>query len=421
MNNKLKVGADGKLKIGLFGFGCVGQGFYEIFTKHALDNVEIAAICVKESGKNRPLPESSFVFDKATILENPEIGMIVELISDADEAFEIVSSALKRGLTVISANKKMLAEHLYELIELQQLYNGTLLYEASSCGSIPVIRTLEDFFAYEEVSKIKGIFNGSSNFILTKISQDGLSYETALRQAQDLGFAEADPTLDVGGFDALNKLCVITMHAFGVAIHPQNVFNYGIQCLAASDNHFAASRQWKLKQVAYASVQSNGQLLAYVMPQFVEGQEELYGVDEEFNAVLLEAAFSGRQFLKGKGAGAHPTGAAVFSDFRSVLEGYSYRYPKSNAAYAALDNQAVIKAYARAKEANVLETLGFKTILEKGKVEDYAYVIGEIALSTLISEKPVLEEQHIFIAALPDQHQDFVKGAALEAVEVVKQ
>lgn len=421
MNSKLKVGADGKLKVGLFGFGCVGQGFYEIFTQHALDNVEIAAICVKESGKNRPLPESSFVFDKDIILKDPEIGLIVELISDADEAFEIVSLALKRGLTVISANKKMLAEHLYELIELQQLYNGTLLYEASSCGSIPIIRTLDDFFAYEEVSKIKGIFNGSSNFILTKISQDGLSYETALRQAQDLGFAEADPTLDVGGFDALNKLCVITMHAFGVAIHPQNVFNFGIQNLAASDNHFAASRQWKLKQVAYASVLNNGQLLAYVMPQFVESNEELFGVDEEFNAVSLEAAFSGRQFLKGKGAGAHPTGAAVFSDFRAVLDGYAYRYAKSNAAYAALDNQATVKIYARSKDAETLGTLGFNAILNKGNVGDYAYVIGEIALEVLIREKSGLEKQNIFIAALPDQQQDFAKQAPVEAVAVAKQ
>lgn len=420
MNSKLKIGADGKLKIGLFGFGCVGQGFYEIFSKHAFDNVEIAAICVKQSGKKRPLPESSFVFDKDVILKNPEIGLIVELISDADEAFEIVSLALKRGLTVISANKKMLAEHLYELIELQQLYNGTLLYEASCCGSIPVIRTLEDFFAYEQVSKAKGIFNGSSNFILTKISQDGLSYETALRQAQDLGFAEADPTLDVGGFDALNKLCVIAMHAFGVAIHPQNVFNFGIQNLAPSDNLFGASKQWKLKQVAYASVLNNGQLLAYVMPQFVAGEEELHGVDEEFNAVLLEAAFSGRQFFKGKGAGAHPTGAAVFSDFKAVLDGYAYRYVKSNAAYAGLDNQASIKVYARAKDVETLGILSFKTILEVGNIEDFSYFIGEISFESLIKEKSLLEKQNIFIAALPDRLQDFAKKVTSEAVEVAK-
>ncbi len=421
MNTKLKVGTDGKLKIGLFGFGCVGQGFYEILTKHALDNIQLAAICVKERGKNRPLPESRFVFDKDAILENPEIGVVVELISDADEAFEIVSVALKRGLIVISANKKMLAEHLYELIELQQLYNGKLLYEASCCGSIPIIRTLEDFFAYEEVSKIKGIFNGSSNYILTKISQDGLSYDTALGQAQDLGFAEADPTLDVGGFDALNKLCVITMHAFGIAIHPHNVFNYGIQSLEAVDNNFAAAKQWKLKQVAYASVLGNGQLLAYVMPQFVEEDEELYGVDEEFNAVLLEAAFSGRQFLKGKGAGSHPTGAAVFSDFRAVLDGYTYRYAKSSTAYAGLDNQVTIKVYARAKDAKSLDALSFKGNLEKGKIEGYAYVIGETTLDALIDEKLALEKENIFIAALPDRHQKFVKEADLEAVEVAKQ
>lgn len=421
MNTKLKIGADGKLKVGLFGFGCVGQGFYEILTKHAMESVDIAAICVKESGKKRPLPESKFVFDKDIILNNPEIGLIVELISDADEAFEIVSLALKKGLTVISANKKMLAEHLYELIELQQLYNGNLLYEASCCGSIPIIRTLEDFFAYEEVSKIKGIFNGSSNYILTKISQDGLSYDTALAQAQDLGFAEADPTLDVGGFDALNKLCVITMHAFGVAIHPNDVFNYGIQNLKPVDNHFAATKQWKLKQIAFARVLGDGQLLAYVMPQFVEGEEELYTVAEEFNAVLLDAAFSGRQFLKGKGAGAHPTGAAVFSDFKAVLDGYTYRYAKSSAAYAGLNNQTTIKVYARAESSEILESLGFKVTLERGKIEEYAYVIGEIDMERLKHVQPVLEKENIFIAALPEWEQDFSKEVSLEAVAVAKE
>lgn len=410
----------GKLKIGLFGFGCVGQGFYEIFTQHNIENVEIAAIGVKQGGKPRALPDNRFVYDKNIILDNPEIGLIVELISDADEAFEIVSRALKKGLKVISANKKMLAEHLYELIELQQLYNGTLLYEASSCGSIPIIRTLEDFFAFEELNKIKGIFNGSSNYILSKINKEGMSYEKALEQAQTLGFAEADPTLDVGGFDALNKLCVLTLHAFGVAIHPKEVFNFGIQNLNAVDNLFAAKKQYKLKQVAFSKKTGADKLLAWVMPQFVKEDEALYTVEEEFNAVMLDAVYSGEQLLKGKGAGAHPTGAAVFSDFKAIVNGYSYGYPKTKTIYAALDNSSLIKVYVRAANIADLMGLNFKTIHEKGKIEEFDYLIGDISVQALQKAKAVLEAANVFIAALPEEEQDFERKDFLKAVAEAK-
>lgn len=410
----------GKLKVGLFGFGCVGQGFYEIMTQHNMDNVEIAAICVKQGGKRRSLPDDRFVYDKHIILDNPEIGLIVELISDADEAFEIVSGALKKGLKVISANKKMLAEHLYELIELQQLYNGTLLYEASSCGSIPIIRTLEDFFAFEDIKKIRGIFNGSSNYILSKIDKEGSSYEKALEQAQALGFAEADPTLDVGGFDALNKLCVVTLHAFGVAIHPKEVLNFGIQNLRSADNQFAADKQHKIKQVAFSKRINANKLLAWVMPQFIKEDEELYTVENEFNAVLLEAAYAGSQLLKGKGAGAHPTGTAVFSDFKAIVNGYAYGYPKTKTVYAALDNGSCIKVYIRTDRAEIFEELKFKTIIEKGKVEQYDYLIGNIHIQELQKTKAVLEAANAFVAALPEEEQDFEKETSIEAEIAVK-
>ena len=402
-----------KLKIGLFGFGCVGQGFYDIFHKNQISTAEISYICVQDHQKKRSLPQDSFIYDKNIILEDPEVDLIVEVISDANEAFDIVKAALLNGKKVISANKKMIAEHLPELIELQAQGNSTLLYEASSCGSIPVIRTLEDYFAFEPIDKIKGIFNGSSNFILSKINEEGLAYEQALKEAQDLGFAEADPTLDVGGFDALNKLCIVLYHAFGTYVHPNQVLNLGIHNLHADDNLFATERQWKLKQIAFAATDASEGLQAFVLPQFVEETEDLFHVDQEYNAVNIEAAFAGNQLLKGKGAGSHPTGAAVFSDFKAITSGYVYEYPKKRQNFK-LNNNIAFKIYASSKEEDQLKAINFDTITEQGKVGEVLYQIGEINLNFLLTNKQALAASKVFIAALPEGVQNFSERLKLE-------
>ncbi len=402
-----------KLKIGLFGFGCVGQGFYDIFLQNQISNAEITYICVQDHQKKRSLSQDSFIYDKNIILDDPEIDLIIEVISHADEAFEIVKTALSRGKKVISANKKMIAEHLPELIELQVQGNGTLLYEASTCGSIPVIRALEDYFAFEPIHKIKGIFNGSSNFILSKINEEGLSYEKALKEAQDLGFAEADPTLDVGGFDALNKLCIVLYHAFGTYVHPDQVLNLGIHNLHADDNLFATEKQWKLKQIAFVATDASESIKTFVLPQFVEESEDLFHIDQEYNAVNIEAAFAGNQLLKGKGAGSHPTGAAVFSDFKAITAGYVYDYPKKRQNFK-LNNDIVLKIYVSSKEEDQLKAINFDTITEKGKVGEVFYQTGEINLNFLLANKQALAASKLFIAALPEGVQNFSKRLRLE-------
>jgi homoserine dehydrogenase len=189
-----------RLTIGLFGFGVVGQGLHDIISTKDL-NIEIRKIAIKNPDKVRSLPETLFTTDGNVILNDPQINTIIELINDADAAYEIVTRALKSGKNVVSANKKMIAEHLDELVELQQKYGSSLLYEGSVCGSIPIIRNLEEYYDNELLHSISGIFNGSSNFILSKIANEGLEYAEALKQAQDLGFAEKDPILDVGGYD----------------------------------------------------------------------------------------------------------------------------------------------------------------------------------------------------------------------------
>src|SRR6187455_910603 len=187
------------LKLGLFGFGCVGQGLYHVLEETPGIKAEIKRICVKHRGKARPLSEDLFTFEANDILNDPDIDVVVELIDDADAAFLIVKSALENGKAVVTANKKMLAEHLEEIYRLQQQYDRAVLYEGSVCGSIPILRNLEEYYDNDLLTGIEGIFNGSTNYILSKVFDERSSYAEALKKAQELGFAESDPSLDVKG------------------------------------------------------------------------------------------------------------------------------------------------------------------------------------------------------------------------------
>src|ERR1700743_1673568 len=297
-----------KLNIGLFGFGVVGQGLYDIIkTKHL--NLEIVKIAIKDANKERSLPAHLFTTDRDELLNNPEINTIVELINDTEAAFEIVSRALKSGKNVVSSSKKMLALHLEELIELQHIHGTSLLYEGAVCGSIPIIRNLEEYYDNELLHSISGIFNGSSNYILSKGYLENLDYDTALKQAQDLGFAETDPTMDVGGYDAKYKLIIAASHAYGVIVKPEDVLNIGIQNLSASDLQYAREKGLKIKLVPVAKELDDRHVGMFVLPKFVSPDEFLYNVEYEYNGVTVQAAFADQQFFFGKGAGGHPPGS----------------------------------------------------------------------------------------------------------------
>jgi homoserine dehydrogenase len=388
------------LKIGLFGFGCVGQGLYDILEKSEGFRAEVSLICVKDRHKSRKLDSSFFTFDKNDILENPQINLVVELINDADEAYEIVKDALQKGKTVVTANKKMLAEHLEELVYLQKKYNTSLLYEASACGSIPIIRNLEEYYDNELLYSVSGIMNGSSNYILSKIFNENLDYHTALKQAQDLGFAETDPTLDVGGFDALNKLCILTAHAYGTIINPEEVFNYGIQNISAYDIQFAREKGYKIKLIASVRKISENTIAALVIPQFIRKEDYLYNVENEYNGVTVEAAFADRQFFMGKGAGGHPTGSAVLSDISASTYQYKYEYKKlaqhQNISYT---SKVYLEVYLRYHHEEDVDLIPFTDISEKFSGKDFNYIIGIVDVEKLLTIKADLTKRNIFMAA----------------------
>ena len=207
--------------IGLFGFGVVGQGFYNFVDREG--EKRIPTVVVKSNNKQRNNNEVEYITEGDYLLQNDNPSVIVEVINNDKEAFDIVSKALIKRKKVVSASKKLLATRLPELLALEQQYGGTLLYEAAVAGSIPIIRILNDFYIQEKIRDIKGIVNGSSNYILTKLFEGGAKYEEVLEEAKDLGFAEKDPTSDVGGFDALYKLVLLTLQGFGAIINPDKI------------------------------------------------------------------------------------------------------------------------------------------------------------------------------------------------------
>jgi homoserine dehydrogenase len=231
-----------QLTIGLFGFGCVGTGLYEVLNQSNLLDAKIKRIIVKNRTKKRIIGAEHFGYEAAEILNDEEINLIVELINDSNEALAIVREALSKGKHVVSANKKLIAEHLDELLNLAKENNVSFLYEASVAGSIPIIRNLEEYYNNDSLSSVQGIVNGTTNYILTQANY-GVSYADALQKAQELGFAEADPTLDVDGFDSKFKLVLLIKHAFGLTVQPENVFNYGIRQIKPQDVKYASEKE----------------------------------------------------------------------------------------------------------------------------------------------------------------------------------
>lgn len=393
-----------KLKLGIFGFGCVGQGLYEVLSKSSGFKTDILKICVKNRDKKRPIDTSLFTYDKYELLNNPEINVIVELIDDADEAYNIVKYALEHGKHVVTANKKMLAEHLQELVELQHKHNVSLLYEAAACGSIPIIRTLEEYYDNESLFSLSGIFNGTSNYILTKTIFENLNYAEALLKAQELGFAETDPTNDVEGYDPKFKAVILAVHAFGLFVKPEDVLNIGINTISENDIRYAKEKGLKLKLVPTIKRTGNDNIAVFALPQFVKSDNYLYNVENEFNGVIVEGAFSDKQFLFGKGAGSFPTGAAVLSDISALSHGYKYEYKKHLQKQSLqFTNDVTLNVYLRYNSLIDLEKLDFEEVSEKYTGAEYNYVVGKIRLQTLRDQRAYIVNNNLFVALVNDK------------------
>ncbi len=387
-----------KLRIGMFGYGCVGQGLHDVLNSSKGFKADIVKICVKDRSKQRRIPMSNFTFDKDEILNDPSINLVVELIDDAVEAYSIVTTAMKSGKNVVTANKMMLANHFRELVDLQSEYKVSLLYEASAGASIPIIRNLEEYYDNELLHSLRGILNGTTNYILTKMHNEGLTYAKALKEAQDLGFAESDPTLDVEGFDPKFKLCIITGHAYGLFLDPDSVFHYGISKISEFDIRYAKEKGFKIKLVPYVGKTNENTITSFVLPRFISSDKYLYNVDNEYNGVITEAAFADKQFFSGKGAGGHATGSAVLSDISANSYGYRYEYKKfRQGTVSNYTRNHKIEVYLRYNDEKDRELFAFEEVSEYFSGRFYKYVIGVVNLERLYTLREQLRTLDVFI------------------------
>jgi homoserine dehydrogenase len=375
-----------KLVIGLFGFGVVGEGLYRVLQQTPSLKASIKKVCIKNPEKKRNAPSELFTTRREDILNDPEINVVVEVIDDANAAYEIISTALLSQKSAISASKKMIAENLLELLEIQEKSGASFLYESAACASIPVIRNLEEYYDNDLLHSIRAIVNGSTNFILTKMFEDKLDFPEALLLAQQLGFAESNPALDIEGWDALNKWIILLNHAYGIIEQPKNLLFTGIQNIQLSDATVAKEKNYEIKLVAQAKKLSDGNVAAFVLPQFIPVSDPLSFVRNEYNGVVIESGFADKQFFYGKGAGSFPTASAVVSDIAALRYQYKYEYKKRYFHTPhVLTNDYYLRIYLSCNDWKWVPRELFEWIEEWHANADRKYLIGVIHQPKLLS------------------------------------
>jgi len=396
----------------MFGFGTVGEGLYKVLQQTPSLKASIKKVCIKNPEKKRNAPSSLFTTEREELLSDKEINVIVEVIDDSKAAFEIVSVALRNGKAVVSASKKMIAENLPEILRLQQETGQPFLCESAVCASIPVIRNLEEYYDNDLLHSITAIVNGSTNFILTKMFEDRLQFSEALLLAQQLGFAESNPALDVEGYDALNKWTILLNHAYGIVANPSDILFTGIQAIQLSDANAAQEKHYHIKLVAQAKKLSDGKVAAFVLPQFVKSDEPLSFVKNEYNGVVIESGFADKQFFYGKGAGSFPTASAVLSDIAALRYNYRYEYKKLyHHTPHVLSNDFYLRVYVSFNDWEFVPRDRFEWIEEWHSGEERNYLQGVLHVRELV-ENDWWKENSTSLILTPD--------AIIENMDIVK-
>ncbi|MBE3579420.1 MAG: homoserine dehydrogenase [Caldanaerobacter subterraneus] len=314
------------MKIGLMGLGTVGTGVVHLIDQNGRniekkigEKIEIKKILVKDPNKKRtPLAEGKITFNAEDILEDEEIDVVVEVMGKEHPALEYITKALQKGKHVVTANKEVIAKHGKDLIKLATEKKVHLLYEASVGGGIPIIRPLKQCLAANKIYEIKGILNGTTNYILTEMKEKGLDFEDVLKDAQQKGYAEADPTDDIEGFDAARKLAILCMLAFNKFVLPEKIYTKGISFISKSDIQYAEEMGYTIKLLAYARIDEKERLEAWVHPVMIRKTNPLNGVNGVFNAILVDGNAVGEVMFYGQGAGMMPTASAVVADIMDV-------------------------------------------------------------------------------------------------------
>lgn len=313
-------------KIAVLGYGVVGSGTVEVFYKNK-ENLEKKAgepLDIKYILDVRDFPDSpyadKFVKDFNVILNDPEVSVVSEVIGGLKPAYDFVKSALTAGKSVVTSNKELVAAKGAELLAIAKEKNANFFFEASVGGGIPIIKPIHTCLEANEIDEIAGILNGTTNFILTKMIRDGIGFDEALKTAQELGYAERNPTADVEGIDACRKICILASLAFGRHVYPESVHTEGITKITLDDVSYIDSYNAKIKLIGCARRENEDEISIGVFPAVIMDESQLAGVNDVFNAILVRGDATGDVVFYGKGAGKLPTASAVVSDIVSAVK-----------------------------------------------------------------------------------------------------
>ncbi len=325
------------VNVAILGFGVVGSGVAEVLATNGahIDRKVDDLLRLKYILDVRDFPDSPFadkvVHDFSVIENDPEVSIVVETIGGAKVALDFTRRALMAGKSVVTSNKELVAEHGCELLRLAQEKGVSYLFEASVGGGIPIIRPLNQCLAANEIEELCGILNGTTNYILTRMIRAGLSFDAALKEAQQNGYAEQDPTADIEGHDACRKICILSSLAFGRHVYPRQVPTEGITGVTLADVAYAESCGKKIKLLGRSIRRSDGKVCAYVAPHLVDQENPLAGVEDVFNAITVKGNAIGDVMFYGRGAGKLPTASAVVAD---VIDAAKHRDEKKRMFWA---------------------------------------------------------------------------------------
>jgi homoserine dehydrogenase len=314
-----------EIRIGMLGFGTVGTGTYrmlvdnrESISRKIGRPIDITRIGIRDPKKERALDQSHFTTDLMSIVCDPDIHVVVELIGGVDPAAELVETALRNGKHVVTANKELIAKHGSRLVHLAKSKGLDLHYEAAVGGGIPLVQPLKHQLAGNDVIRMMGILNGTSNYILSKMEEEGADFADALAEAQLAGYAEADPTNDVEGIDTSYKISILASIAFGKQVAVESVYREGISNLGVTDIEYARSWGYKIKLVGVVDAVGKDAVSVRVHPSMIPITHPLASVSGVYNALWLHGDFVGDVMFSGRGAGSDPTGSAVIGDLIDV-------------------------------------------------------------------------------------------------------
>ncbi len=421
------------VKIGLLGLGTVGSGVFKVLernldeiTRRAGCTLEITQAAVKDISKPRPwLREGvSLIDDSLALADNPELDIIVELIGGDTTSREAVLRAIHNGKHVVTANKALIAVHGNEIFSAAAKKGVMVAFEAAVAGGVPIIKAVREGLSANRIESLTGIINGTSNYILTKMRDTQAPFLTVLKEAQALGYAEADPTFDIEGIDAAHKLTILASLAFGIPLQFSSVFTEGISQISLDDIHYAKSFGYQIKHLAFARRQGD-RIELRVHPTLVDEKAMLANVDDVMNAVQVDADAVGPTLYYGAGAGAEPTASAVIADLIDVARALTSS-PQQRVPYLAFQSNALEKLEIVPRED--IETAYYVRLEaadKPGTLADIAKLFGNagISIEAILQKEPKRGEADVPVILLTqkaiERHMDNAISA-IEALDTVK-